>query len=80
MWNPKIVIMDLRGKVLVVREGCRRDPCEKRPRAALCWTQLFPAGSARDLPEDTAEPISQAGGTSGKASVRKSKALYSSKV
>jgi len=47
--------------------GCRGDLCEKRPGAALCWTQ--PA--ATDPPLAKAEPIRKTGGTSVKTRLRK---------
>lgn len=44
-------------------------------RKDQCQTQLVPASSATDLPQDTAEPISEAGGASCE-SVFKEKQKY----
>ncbi|OPJ82469.1 hypothetical protein AV530_000301 [Patagioenas fasciata monilis] len=41
-------------------------PLLEESEVALCWTQLVPASSTVDPPQDTAEPISKAGGTSEK--------------
>lgn len=53
--------------------SCRGGLCEKRLRASLCQTQLVPGGSKMDRPLAKAEPISQAGGVSVKAYLRKGK-------
>lgn len=52
--------------------------CQKRPGAALCWTQLFAAGSTTDLLLAKAVALSKAGGTPVKTYLRKGKTLHNS--
>ena len=58
------------GVKVSVTGVCRDGLCEKRPWAALHWTQMVPAGFKMDPPQDTAESISQAGVTSVKTYLR----------
>ena len=66
------VVSGVHAKVFV-EGGFGGGLCENRPEAALCSTQQVAASSAADPPQDTAEPISQPGGTSVKTYLRKSK-------
>jgi len=56
-----------------VRQGFRCVLCEKRPGGALCQTQPFPAGSKTSPLQGTAEVVSNAGGISVTAYLRKGK-------
>lgn len=56
-------------KVLVVG-GCRSGLCGRRPGVALCQTQLVPASSKTNPPQDTAEPIHHMCGTPVKMYLR----------
>lgn len=55
---------------------CRGGFCEKRSGAALCQTQSVPASSTTNPLQARAETISEAGGASTKAYLRKGKTTH----
>jgi len=59
--------------------GCGAGPCLQgawQGGAALCQTLPVPAGSARALPESTAEPVGEAGGASVETYLRGQKMVH----
>lgn len=55
-------------------------PCEKRLRAAPCWTKPIPASSKTSPLQGAAEAVSDAGGASVTAHLRKGKNNWAAAV
>jgi len=67
----KLCVWIVHALVLAVGR-CRVSLCEKRPKAAPMLDRDSSSRLPMDPPQDTAEPVSQTGGTSRKEYLRKS--------